>query len=95
MDKKETAIFLKCDCGCSMIVVEKSEWENGDVDYDISVQDFRYDHNYTTLWGRLKSVAKILFGKPVYYSDVYIGDTGKFRGVVEDLNKLCLEPKGE
>jgi hypothetical protein len=51
MDKKETAIFLKCDCGCSMIVVKKSEWENGDVDYDISVQDSRYDHNYTLRYG--------------------------------------------
>jgi hypothetical protein len=72
-----------------MIVVDKAEWEDGTVDYDISVQDSRYDHNYTTLWGRLKSAMKILFGKPVYYSDVYIGDTERFREFVEKLNGLC------
>jgi hypothetical protein len=62
-----------------MFVVYKTEWEDGEVDYDISVQDSRYDHNYNTLWGRIRSVAKILFGKPVYYNDVYINDPEKFK----------------
>ena len=74
-----------------MLVVERNEWDNGDIDYDISVQDSRYDHNYTTLWGRIKSAMTILFGKPVYYSDVYIESPGKFRSFVEDLNKLCID----
>jgi hypothetical protein len=89
MAKKETSVFLKCDCGCSMLVAEKTEWDNGEIDYDISVQDSRYDHNCATLWGRIKSAAKILFGKPVYYSDVYINDTEKFRDFVKQLNRLC------
>jgi hypothetical protein len=55
MNKKETTIVLKCDCGCSMLVVDKEEWDDGEVDYNISVQDSRYDHNHTTLWGRIKS----------------------------------------
>jgi hypothetical protein len=91
MNKKETTILLKCDCGCSMLVVDKEEWKDGEVNYNISVQDSRYDHNYTTLWGRIKSAAKILFGKPVYYSDVYIEAPEKFREFVEKLNRLCLE----
>ena len=78
-----------------MLVVERTVWEDGDIDYDISVQDSRYDHNYTTIWGRFKSAMKILFGKPVYYSDVYIDSPEKFRGFVEDLNRLCLETKDE
>jgi hypothetical protein len=89
MDKKETSIFLKCDCGCSMLVAEKTECDNGEMDYNIFVQDSRYDHNYTTLWGRIKSAAKILFGKPVYYSDVYINGPEKFRDFVKKLNGLC------
>jgi hypothetical protein len=93
MNKKETSVFLKCNCGCSMIVAEKTEWEDGTVDYDISVQDSRYDHNYTTLWGRIKSAMKILFGKPVYYSDVYIENPERFREFVEKLKGLCLEKK--
>jgi hypothetical protein len=93
MNKKETTVFLRCDCGCSMFVVYKTEWEDGTVDYDISVQDSRYDHNYNTLWGRIKSAMKILFGKPVYYSDVYINDPEKFREFVKRLNELCAGEK--
>jgi hypothetical protein len=77
-----------------MLVVERTEWDDGDIDYGISVQDSRYDHNYTTIWGRIKSAMKILFGKPVYYSDVYIESPEKFKSFVEDLNKLCIDTKG-
>ena len=87
--------MLKCDCGCSMLVVEKTEWDDGETDFNISVQDSRYDHNYTTIWGWIKSAMKILFGKPVYYSDVYIDEPERFREFAEKLNKLCLEEKGE
>jgi len=45
---------------------------------------------FHTTWGRIKSAMTILFGKPVYYSDVYINDPKKFREFVEKLNKLCL-----
>jgi hypothetical protein len=33
MNPKETAIIIKCDCGCSMFAVEKSEWEDGEINY--------------------------------------------------------------
>jgi hypothetical protein len=91
MNKNETTVILKCACGCSMLVVDKTVWEDGDIDYDISVQDSRYDHNYTTVWGRIKSAMKILFGKPLYYSDVYIDKPEKFKEFVEKLNGLCME----
>ena len=89
MNKQETAVYLKCSCGCSMVVAEKTVWDDGETDFDISIQDSRYDHNYTTLWGRFKSAMTILFGKPVYYSDVYIESPEKFKAFVEDLKKLC------
>jgi hypothetical protein len=73
-----------------MLVVERTVWEDGEIDYDISVQDSRYDHNYTTLWGRFQSAMKVLFGKPVYYSDVYIESPDKFKAFVEDLKKLYV-----
>jgi len=77
-----------------MLVVERTVWNDGVIDYNISVQDSRYDHNYNTLLGRMKSSLKILFGKPVYYSDVYIDNNqGKFSDFVKQLNKLCEADK--
>ena len=95
MSKQEFMEILKCECGCSMLVVEKTIWEDGDMDFDISIQDSRYDHNYTTLWGRIKSSMKVLFGKPVYYSDVYINKPEDFKNFIEKLNRLCEGGKNE
>ena len=85
---QELMEIQKCECGCSMLVVEKTVWDNGDIDFDISIQDSRYDHNYTTIWGRIKSAMKILFGKPVYYNDVYISKSEVYRELVERMNRL-------
>jgi len=93
MNKQETMEILKCDCGCSMLVVEKTVWDDGDIDYNISIQDSRYDHNNTTIWGRIKGAIKILFGKPVYYSDVYINKPEDYKNFVEKLNRLCEDTK--
>ena len=91
--KRDSFVFLKCDCGCSMFVVEKTIWSDGEIDYNLTVQDSRYDHNYTTVWGRIKTALTILFGKPVYYSDVYIGKAEKFHNFVAQLNNMCAEDK--
>jgi len=89
MEKKETSVRLKCCCGCSAVVVEKAEWDDGEIDYDISIQDSRYDHNYTTVWGIIMSAVKILFGKPVYYSDVYIDKPEVYKKFIYDISALC------
>ena len=91
MNKKESSVRLKCSCGCSAVVVEKMEWDDGEIDYNVSIQDSRYDHNYSTLWGRIKTASKILFGKPVYYSDVYIDEPEEYRKFVEEMGELCVD----
>ncbi len=81
--------YLPCDCKCCMFVIEKSFRENCDIDYNISVQDSRYDHNYNTVWGRLKRAVMLLFGKPIYYNDLYIEDEESFKKFVADINDLA------
>ena len=89
-NRKQTSVYLKCDCNCSMFVVDKTIWDDGDVDYNITVQDSRYDHNHGTICSRIKSAFKILFGKPIYYSDVFISNNPKkFKKFVNELSELC------
>ena len=88
MNKKSKLLTLPCDCKCCMFVIEKTAWEDGSIDYDISIQDSRYDHNYNTLWGRIKRAIKILFGKPIYYNDVYLSGEESFNQLIEDMNRL-------
>lgn len=89
MTEKSRRITLPCDCKCCMLVIEKTVWEDGDISYDISIQDSRYDHNYNTLWGRLKRAAKTLFGKPIYYNDVHLEGEETFQQLVDDINELA------
>ena len=91
--QQESSVYLKCDCGCSVLVVDKTVWDDGEINYNITVQDSRYDHNYTTLLGRIKSAIKIMFGKPVYYSDIYIDRPEKFKKFVSKLNELYADEK--
>ena len=88
MKEKSKMITLPCDCKCCMLVIEKTVWENGDINYNISIQDSRYDHNYNTLWGRVKRAAKTLFGKPIYYSDVHLEGEETFKKLVKDMGDL-------
>ena len=88
MKEKSNMIVLPCDCRCCMLVIEKTVWEDGDVSYNISVQDSRYDHNYNTVWGRIKRAAKVLFGKPVSYNDLYLEGKERFHKLIEDMERL-------
>ena len=36
MKEKRKIITLPCDCKCCMFVIEKTVWEDGDINYDIS-----------------------------------------------------------
>ena len=94
MKEKSKMITLPCDCKCCMLVIEKTVWEDGDINYDISIQDSRYDHNYNTLWGRVKRAAKILFGKPIYYSDVHLEGEETFKKLIKDMDDLAGSNSG-
>ena len=86
--KQEKLVVRRCECKCCTFVVEKAIWTDGDISYDITIQDARYDHNYNTLWGRLKRAFKALVGKPVYYNDVYLGGEEAYALLLEELKNL-------
>ncbi len=95
MEKKTARITLPCDCRCCMFVIEKTLWEDHSVAYNITVQDSRYDHNYNTLWGRLKRAATALLGKPISYNDVYLDGEDTFRQLVRDMAALAKSDYSE
>lgn len=95
MNEKSKMITLPCDCKCCMFVIEKTMLEDGDINYNITIQDSRYDHNYNTVWGRIKRAVKILFGKPIYYSDVYLEGEETINKLIQDMHALAKSNLGE
>ena len=87
IENKQT-ITLRCDCHCCMLVIDKEVFFDGEIWYNISMQDSSYNHNYNTIWGRIKRACKCLFGKPIYYNDICINESQKFLDFVSELNKM-------
>ena len=88
MARNSKIITLPCDCRCCMFVIEKTVWKFSDVSYNISIQDSRYNHNYNTIWGRVKRACRALFGKPVYFNDVHLEGEETFQKLVKDMEAL-------
>lgn len=84
---KEKYIRVRCDCSCSVIEFVRTDWEDGDTDYNISVLDSRYDHNINGIWNRLRRAFGVLVGKPVYFNDVCL-DSESFHTLVDELDAL-------
>ena len=84
---REKYIHVRCECGCSMMEFARIDWEDGDVYYDISVLDSRYDHNVNGIWNRLRRAFGVLVGKPVYFNDVCLNQE-RFNQLVDRLQEL-------
>ena len=84
--RKEKYVTLPCDCKCCMFVVCKTVWNDGEINYNLSIMDSYY-HNHNTIWGRIKRATQVLFGKPIYYNDAFIcGNT--YDKLVKDMVEL-------
>lgn len=80
-------VRVKCDCGCATLEFRRIEWDDGDVMYDASILDSRYDHNVNGLLGRIRRAMGVMVGKPVYFNDVTMSE-GEFDALLEDLHAL-------
>lgn len=89
MNDKDMIVRVECDCKCAMVQFRRIEWDDGDVDYDISVLDSRYDHNVNGLFGRLRRAFGVLVGKPVYYNDVMMSPE-RFGELVDRLQEMRM-----
>lgn len=87
-------VIIPCDCRCCALMVEKNIWPDGDIDYDISVVDSRYDHDVNSVFGRIKRAAGVLVSKPVPFNDAYVPGDEEFSSIIDQLTEL-LEWSGE
>lgn len=90
MDHCTGTIILRCVDGCCTLVIDRYNY-NGEIDYNISIQDSNLYSEYNTFLGRIKRAAKILFGKPIYYNDVWITDKNKIKELSEKLNSMVRD----
>lgn len=85
MTEPKKSLYLSCNCGCSAtVVVEK--WE--DDDYSISIQDSRAFKDNFSILKKIKNAFSVLFGKPIYYTEIWVNSPDNYKKFVDDLQKL-------
>jgi len=78
-----------------MLVVDKGkhEWPNElpEIYYNICMQDSAFGVSPNTVFQRLKRAFKALFGKGVYYNDLYLNGEEQMIEFRDALNELIAK----
>lgn len=88
MKDNTKTVSLMCDCGCCRLVFQKWSWDDGEIYYNVAVEDSRYDHKANGVLNRIKNAFKVLVGKSIYYNDVSIDGEERFDDLLERLGEL-------
>lgn len=89
--KNTKDIYLRCDCHAETAVFSKFEWQPGDIDYEISIEDAYCSGDYMGIKGRFKRAWKAFWAKPIYYNSVYCEDPERMRKFLQECLKSMEE----
>ncbi len=81
------SVFFRCDDICTMLVVDKIMWDDGDINYTISMQTSDY-YDVNTIRNRIRRAWNALFGRRISFNDMYTDDENRLRQFVEELKQL-------
>ena len=82
--KNEQNVFIKCDCNAENAVFCRYEWNPGDVDYEISIEDAYCGGSYMGIKGRFKRAWKAFWAKPISYNAVYVQDPERMKKFLQE-----------
>lgn len=85
--KNVNSVYLRCEDHLEVLAFNRYEYEDGDVDFEINIEDSYCGGYYSGIIGRFKRAWKSFFGKPVCYSGAYIENPDR----VKDFLQKCME----
>ena len=86
-----TNIYFKCDDNAETVVFTKFAFDDGDVHYDISVEDAYCGGDYMGIKGRFKRAWHAFFAKPIYYTGVFSADEKRVKKFLEECLRVIEE----
>lgn len=86
-----TSKYLKCDDHEELLEFSRIEWSRDDVDYEISIKDSYCGGDYRGILGRIKRAWHAFWGKPIYYTSLYIDDPARIKSFLEQCLALMEE----
>ncbi len=84
-------VCLRCDDHAECVVFSKFNFEDDDIDYEISIEDSYCRSDYMGIKGRFKRAWHAFWAKPIYYNSIYCMDGQRMRKFLEDCLSLMDE----
>lgn len=81
-------VYLPCDDHAETVVFSKHAWSDGDVDYEITIEDAYCGGDFMGIKGRFKRAWKAFWAKPVSYTGIYCQDEERMKGFLKDCLNL-------
>lgn len=85
---KSDRVTLRCDDGAEVAVFEKYTYNDGDINYEFSIEDDYVGGDYKGFFGRIKRAWRAFWDKPVVYTGIYTEDKNKMRQFLVDCLNL-------
>ena len=81
-------IYLRCEDNAEALVFSRYDYGNGEVDFEINIEDSYCGGDYMGIKGRFKRAWRAFFAKPVYYTGVYVESQERVRNFLEGCINL-------
>lgn len=87
-------IYFRCDDNAEMVVFTKYIWNDGEQNYEFSIEDSYCGGDYMGIKGRFKRAWRAFWKKPICYTGVYCQDRVRMKDFLKDCLNL-LEEKSD
>ena len=84
-------IYLRCDDHAECVVFSKHNFEDDDIDYEITIEDSYCGGDYMGIKGRFRRAWKAFWARPICYNGIYCQDGNRMRKFLEDCLSLMDE----
>ena len=84
-------ICFRCDDNAEMVVFTKYSYNNGEINYEFTIEDSYCGGDYMGIKGRFKRAWKAFWAKPIYYTGVYCEDGDRMKKFLKDCLDLIEE----
>ena len=89
-------VALRCDDCAETVVFMQHNWLHNDIDYEIVIEDsYCGGGEYRGVFGRLRRAWRAFWGKPIYYSGVYVEDPARMESFLKECLAVVQEGEGK
>lgn len=89
------SIYLRCDDHAEVLAFNRYEFENGDIDFEINIEDSYFGGDYMGIKGRFKRAWKAFFAKPICYTGVYVENAERIQTFFKECINIIDEGMGK